>query len=157
MPEWISAVLSLISSGRIWYLHVESGVYKWSSESVVSLSWIVSACSRHQILSTLKLSLSSTCVLLKRVLTVLRPLASFSHWKSGKKAVGEVASACHMFTNSNRLIGFDRMAFNRQNEFRITQSSSSVASWVRLISKEITLPGWCSCALREEWWWWSLA
>ena len=33
-PERTSAVLSLISSGRIWYLHVESGVYKWSSDRV---------------------------------------------------------------------------------------------------------------------------
>ena len=104
--KWTSAVLSLISSGSIWYLVA---------------------------------------------LTVLRPLASFSQLKSQKQAVGEVASACHMFTNSNRLIGMDRMAFNRQNQFQFTQSSSSVASWVRLISKEMPLAGWCSCAPREEW------
>ena len=66
--------------------------------------------------------------------------------------MGEVASACHMFTNSHRLIGLDWMAFNRQSQFQITQSSSSVASWVCLISKEIALARWCSCAPREEWW-----
>ena len=76
-PKRTSAVLSLISSGRIWYLHVESGVYKWSSESVASLSRIVSACSRHWILFTLKLSLPRTCVLLNRALTVLRPPCFF--------------------------------------------------------------------------------
>ena len=32
-PEWISAVLFLICSGCIWYLHVGPGAYKWSSES----------------------------------------------------------------------------------------------------------------------------
>ena len=36
-------MLNLISSGRIWYLHVESDGYKWSSKSVASLARIVSA------------------------------------------------------------------------------------------------------------------
>ena len=60
--------------------------------------------------------------------------------------MGVVASSCHMFTNANQLIGLDRMAFNRQNQFQFTQSSSDVDSWVRLISQEIPLAGWCSCA-----------
>ena len=111
VPKWTSAMLTLICSGRIWYLHVEPGVYKWSSESVASLLRIVSTCSRHWVSFSLKVSLPPARVLLDRVLTVLRPVVSFSHLKSGKKAVGKVASACHMFTNSNRLIGLDRMAF----------------------------------------------
>ena len=28
----------------------------------------------------------------------------------------------------------------------------SVVNWVQLISKEVLLAGWCSCAPREEWW-----
>ena len=98
MPEWTSAVLTLNSSGRIWYLHVEPGVYRWSSKSIVSLLRIVSACSRHQVLFTLKVSVPCTCVLLDRALTVLRPVASFSHSESeNQKAAGEVGRVSHVY------------------------------------------------------------
>ena len=71
---------------------------------------------------------------------------------SGKQAVGEVASANQMFKNSNWLIVFDQMGFNRQNQIQDTMSSFSVANWVRLISKENPIAGWCSCAPRGDWW-----
>ena len=38
----LAVVLNLISSGRIWYLHVEWGLYNWSSESVAFLLRIMS-------------------------------------------------------------------------------------------------------------------
>ena len=143
VPKWTPAVLSLIFSGRIWYQDVESGVLQMELR-VGCLPLADRVC----LITTpnpfyFELSLPRTCVLLDWVLPVLRPTASFSHLKSRKQAVCEVASACHMFTNSNRLIGLDRMAVNRQNQFQITQSSSSVASWVRLISKKNPLAGWC--------------
>ena len=144
------AVLNLIFSGRIWYLHVDWGVYNWSSKSVASLLRIVSACSRHLVLVTLKLSVSRASRLLNRVLSVFRPPAPFSHLKSGSQAVGEVASARHMFTNSNRLIALNRKAFKRQNQFQIRLPSFSVAYWIRLISKEMPLTGSCSCAPRDR-------
>ena len=50
MPKCTLAVLTFISWGRIWYLHVEPGVYRWSSKSIFSLLRIVSACSRHWVL-----------------------------------------------------------------------------------------------------------
>ena len=57
MPKWTSAVLTLISSGCIWYLHVKPGVYRWNSKSIASFSRIVSPCSRHRGLFTLRVSL----------------------------------------------------------------------------------------------------
>ena len=47
VPKWTSAVVNLISSGLVWYLHVESGADKWCSKSVASSSSVVSICSRH--------------------------------------------------------------------------------------------------------------
>ena len=93
---------------------VESGAYDWSPESVASLVRIVSACSRHHILFTLKVFLPCTDVVLDRVLSVIRLPVFFSQWVSGNQAVGVVASANHMFTNSNRLIVVDQMVFNSQ-------------------------------------------
>ena len=145
VPMWTSAVLNLISLRRIWYLHVESGIYDLSSESVASLVRIVSACSRHHI------PLPCTYVEVDRVQTVCIPLTN-SHLMSGKQAVGAVVSASQMFTNSSRLIVLDQMGFIRQNQIQDTMSFFSVVNWVRLISKEIPLAGWCSCAPREEWW-----
>ena len=79
-PEWISAVLLLISSGRNWYLHVEPGIHGRSSQ--------VSVCLRHRVLFTLKVSLPCKCSLLDRAPAVLRPVASFSHPESEKKGSG---------------------------------------------------------------------
>ena len=56
VPKWTSAVLSLISSGRIWYLHVERSVYNWSSKSVASDRVCLFTTSR--LFFTLKLSVS---------------------------------------------------------------------------------------------------
>ena len=52
--------------------------------------------------------------MLDRVLSVFRPLVSYSQWASGNQAVGVVATANNMFTNSNRLIVVDQMVFNCQ-------------------------------------------
>ena len=55
---------------------------------------------------------------------------------SGKHAVGEVANANQMFTNSDRLIVLDQTGFNRQNQIQDTMSSFSVANWVGRFRKE---------------------
>ena len=84
----LAVVLNLCSSGRIWYFHVEWGVYNWSSKSVACLLWIVSACSRHLVLMTLKLSVSPTRRLLNRVLSVFRPPSSFFTFEVLKSGSG---------------------------------------------------------------------
>ena len=96
-----------------------------------------------------KVFLPRTCVQLE-MLTVVLPVCSFSNSKSGEMAVGWVKSTCHMFTNSNRLIGLVRMSFNCQLLCEFTQSPSLVTSFVRLICRMILFSGWYSCAPREE-------
>ena len=71
--------------------------------------------------------MSRTRGLLNRVLSVLRSLAPFSYLKSGNQAMGEMASARHMFANSNLLIVLNRKAFERQTQFQIRPPSISVA------------------------------
>ena len=81
---------------------------------------IVSACSRHHIFFLFTLNVSSPCthVVLDKVLSLLCPRSLFSQLMSGKQAVGEVASANQMFTNSNPLIVLDQVGFNRQNQIQ---------------------------------------
>ena len=112
VPNWTSAVLNLMSLRRIWYM--SNPVLTIGALSRLLLVRIVSACSRHHILFTLKVFLPCTYVVLDRVLSVLRHPVSFSQWASGNQAVGVVASANHMFINSNRLIVVDQMVFNCQ-------------------------------------------
>ena len=83
VPKWTSAVL--VSSLRVasgTYMSIQAFTDGAMSRLPLSLSRIMSACSRHQILLTLKLSLPRTCVLFDRVLRVLRPTASFSRLQS---------------------------------------------------------------------------
>ena len=58
-------------------------------------------------------------------------------------------SGLHWDVNDAHRAGANRLQKKKKQQ---TQSSSSVATWVRLISTEISLAGWCSCAPREEWW-----
>ena len=129
--------------------HVEWSVYTWSSRSVASLCVCLFTTLRP---FTLKLSVSHARGLLNRVLSVLRPHSFFLFLRSENQAVGEVAKhVSHVYMNSNRLIVLNRAAFKRQNLFQIRLLPFSVACWIRLISIEMPLAGWCSCAPREEW------
>ena len=106
-PCWClaSAVLNLMSLRRIWYIHVESGACNWSPESVASLVRIVSACSRHHILFTLKVFfVMHRCCARQGAICSPSPslFLSVGIWKTGRGCGGKCESHVYNLKSVDR-------------------------------------------------------